>query len=105
MTRSRSSLSRLFAPNFRGRKPRGPRPAVEALEDRTVPSTFTVNTAVDSIDAFPGDGVARDSFGRTSLRAAVMEANALPGADTIILPAGTYALSVAGSEEIGRAHV
>ena len=63
---------------------------VEALEDRTLLSTFTVNTTADTMDANPGDGIAADADGNTSLRAAVMEANSLAGDDTINLPAGTY---------------
>ncbi len=60
---------------------------VERLEDRTLlAATFTVDTSVDSVDANLGDGIAADSLGRTSLRAAVMEANALAGDDTIQLP-------------------
>jgi VCBS repeat-containing protein len=74
-------------------------PAVERLEDRTVPTTFIVNTTSDTQDANPGDGLALDSTGNTSLRAAIMEANALPGADTIQVPAGTYRLTLAGANE------
>ncbi len=62
-------------------------------------ATFTVNTTTDSVDANPGDGNALDGSGLTSLRAAIMEANALGGHDNITLPAGTYALSIAGSNE------
>lgn len=40
---------------------------------------FTVNTIMDSPDANPGDGLAADANGLTSLRAAIMEANAQPG--------------------------
>ena len=71
-----------------------PRLVVELLEDRSVPAVFVVNTTADTVDATPlGDGLALDSQGKTSLRAAVMEANALSGADTIQLPAGTFFLS------------
>jgi CSLREA domain-containing protein len=58
-------------------------------------ATFTVNTTDDTADASPGDGVCADSAGRCSLRAAVMEANALGGGPhTIVLQAGqTYTLS------------
>jgi hypothetical protein len=42
------------------------------------------------------DGVCATASGACSLRAAIMEANALPGADTIIVPAGTYVLALAG---------
>src|SRR5262245_31066196 len=52
-----------------GIRPRRASLAVEALEDRTVPSTFTVLNLSDG-----GDG---------SLRQAVLDANALPGADDI----------------------
>ena len=60
---------------------------------------FTVNTAKDTVDANPGDGAAADSGGKCSLRAAIMEANALSGADTITIPAGTYKLTVSGADE------
>jgi CSLREA domain-containing protein len=45
--------------------------------------TFTVDSAADLVDAVPGDGVCAAADGTCTLRAAVMEANALPGADTI----------------------
>ena len=73
--------------------------AVEVLEDRTLLTTFTVNTTDDTIDTNPGDGIAADSNGTTSLRAAVMEANALVGDDTINLPAGTYSFTITGTQE------
>lgn len=44
-----------------------------------MPATFMVNTNTDTPDANPGDGLARDAAGMTSLRAAVQEANALYG--------------------------
>jgi hypothetical protein len=72
---------------------------VETLEQRIVLSTFSVNTLLDTVDVTPGDGLARDASGNTSLRAAVMEANALAGADTINLPAGTYPLTRVGANE------
>lgn len=62
-------------------------------------NTFTVNSTLDTCDANPGNGVAADSAGRTTLRAAIMEANARAGADTINLPAGTYVLTLAGINE------
>ena len=58
-------------------------------------ANFTVNTIADTTDAAPGDGSCADSMGQCSLRAAIMEANALAGDDTIILQAGaTYTLSL-----------
>src|SRR5262249_34753776 len=46
-------------------------------------ATFTVNNDTDTNDTDPGDGVCHDSADDCSLRAAIQEANALPGADTI----------------------
>jgi CSLREA domain-containing protein len=63
------------------------------------PATFQVNIPDDTVDANPGDGVCADASGRCSLRAAVMEANALGGGPhTIVLQAGqTYTLSRAAA--------
>jgi len=60
---------------------RNARPALEVLEDRLVPATFTVNTTADVLDA---------TDGKLSLREAITQANNHPGADTIVVPAGTY---------------
>jgi CSLREA domain-containing protein len=55
---------------------------------------FTVNSTVDQFDANPGDGLcASRPSGACTLRAAIMEANALPGPDTINVPAGTHVLT------------
>lgn len=62
-----------------------------------------VTSTVDSVDAAPGNGTVGDSQGRKTLRAAVMEANAQVGDNTIVLPAGTYRLSLAGNRENGAA--
>ena len=67
----------------------------ETFEPRRLLSAFFVNSLVDSHDAIPGDGVAADSSGHTTLRAALEEANAHFGADTITLPAGVVTLSAA----------
>lgn len=67
---------------------------VTRLEDRTLLAAFVVNTLLDTVDASPGDGLALDANGNTSLRAAVMEANALVGADTITLSVGEYQFSL-----------
>ncbi|MFN3477492.1 MAG: choice-of-anchor Q domain-containing protein, partial [Candidatus Methylomirabilales bacterium] len=47
----------------------------------------------------PGDGICATAGGQCTLRAAIQEANALAGADTIILPAGTYPLTTPGTGE------
>jgi CSLREA domain-containing protein len=66
-------------------------------------TTFTVNTTADTTDADTGNGVCADAGGMCSLRAAVMQANATAGADTIVLPAGTYTLALAGAEDAAAA--
>jgi streptogramin lyase len=60
---------------------------------------FTVNVTTDSVDINPGDGIAIDATGNTSLRAAIMEANALVGDDSITLPSGNYRLTLGGLGE------
>jgi CSLREA domain-containing protein len=67
-------------------------------------ATFTVNTTVDAVDANPGDGVCETAPGNSvcTLRAAILEANALPGADVITLPAGTYLLTLPGGGPTGQ---
>ncbi len=61
--------------------------------------TFVVNSTLDAIDANPGDGVCATAAASCTLRAAILEANALPGDDAIRLPAGLYVLTLAGSNE------
>jgi CSLREA domain-containing protein len=63
--------------------------------------TFTVNSTVDAPDATPGDGTCETASGNgiCTLRAAIMETNALAGADTIKLQAGAlYVLTRAGDD-------
>lgn len=61
------------------------------------PGYFVVNSTVDAVDASPGDGRCRTSSGACTLRAAIMESNALMGASTVQLPAGTYRLTLTGT--------
>ncbi len=68
-----------------GRSRSRPPLSCELLETRRVLATFTVNTSRDTVDVVPGDGNATDDLGQTSLRAAIMEANALTGNHTILL--------------------
>lgn len=58
-------------------------------------ATFTVDSTLDTTDVSPGDGVCADSGGRCTLRAAIMEANALPSQDRIDVPAGEYFPTIA----------
>ncbi|AEI39004.1 Ig-like domain repeat protein [Paenibacillus mucilaginosus] len=67
-------------------------------------ATFTVNHTADTVDAAPGNGVcadASDASGKCTLRAAIMESNALPGADTINVGPGVYTLILGGTGENG----
>lgn len=61
------------------------------------PGYFVVDGTEDAVDATPGNGKCATAAGRCTLRAAIMESNALPGASTVVLPAGAYTLSLAGS--------
>ena len=63
------------------------------------PARFTVNSTADARDASAGDGVCRTVAGACTLRAAIQEANARPGADEIQLPGGTYTLGIAGQNQ------
>ena len=53
-------------------------------------ATFAVDYDLDEPDNNPGDGICATANDDCTLRAAVEEANAHAGADTITLPAGTY---------------
>ncbi|HJZ71644.1 MAG TPA: fibronectin type III domain-containing protein [Vicinamibacterales bacterium] len=57
-------------------------------------ATFSVNSTLDAVDAIPGDGLCATAGGVCTLRAAIQEANALAGAHTIMVPAGTYTLTI-----------
>jgi CSLREA domain-containing protein len=61
---------------------------LEHLEDRSVPSTFTVNTTLD--DVTPANG-------KFSLREAITKANTTAGSDTILLPAGVFKIILVGA--------
>src|SRR4051794_13886999 len=64
----------------------------------TYAAPFTVDSSADAVDAAPGDGVCAtqplpDEGIRCTLRAAVMEANALAGAHTVTVPTGIFRLT------------
>jgi predicted outer membrane repeat protein len=86
-------------------RPRGPRsriarPDVLTLESRIVPThVFTINSFTDGVVANPGAGTALTSDGRITLRSAIMEENAEGGGGAVIIPAGSYTLSLTGSNE------
>jgi CSLREA domain-containing protein len=62
-------------------------------------ANLTVDSTTDAVDSNPGNGSCATAGGFCSLRAAIQEANALAGADTITLPAGTYTLTITGTAE------
>lgn len=66
-------------------------------------ASITVDSTADAVDAAPGNGVCATAGGDCTLRAAIQEANALAGDDTITLPAGTYTLTIAGAHEYNAA--
>ncbi len=60
---------------------------------------FKVNSTDDIVDAAPGNGVCMTITGVCTLRAAIQEANALPGADEIRLKTAVYRLTLTGAGE------
>ncbi|MBX7105048.1 MAG: hypothetical protein K1X57_13265 [Gemmataceae bacterium] len=75
-----SSRTRPQANNTRRRNPLRRFLRAQSLEDRTVPATFTVLNTNDGAVAAAGDLPG-------SLRQAIFDANALPGADSIVIDA------------------
>ena len=62
-------------------------------------ATFAVTSTADAVDVTPGDGQCLTVANECTLRAAVQEANELPGPDTVTLWPGTYTLALAGAFE------
>jgi large repetitive protein len=58
--------------------------------------TFTVNSTADEIDAAAGNAICATASGACTLRAAIQEANVVLGTDTIVVPAGTFQLTLVG---------
>ena len=71
------------------------RPILESLEERIQLSTFRVNTTLDTAAVNFKNG--KDSTGHISLRSAIMAADAHNGPNTIIVPAGTFTLTIPGA--------
>ena len=67
-------------------------------------SVFNVTTVADAVDDNIGDGICHTSANTCSLRAAVMQANALSGAGStlIVLPSGTYVLGLGNGLYLGN---
>src|SRR4051794_19018221 len=62
---------------------------------------FVVDSAADAPDVKPGDQHCRTATLTCTLRAAIQEADATDGADTVIVPAGRYRLASVASPEAG----
>jgi CSLREA domain-containing protein len=62
---------------------------------------FVVDSTADAADAKPGDHQCRSDAATCTLRAAIEEADAMSGADAVIVPAGRYALSSTPTPEAG----
>src|SRR5262249_44722328 len=60
---------------------------------------FTVNDSSDAVDVMPGDTVCSTAGGSCTLRAAIQEANALPGINTIAVPSAKFKIRIPGQGE------
>jgi CSLREA domain-containing protein len=69
-------------------------PASVTVAANASSATFTVTTPLDNVDA---------NDGQLSLREAITAANANPGADTIVVPAGISRLALAGADNTNAA--
>lgn len=72
-----------------------------SLSSVSAKGAYVVNSTLDATDTMIGDGVCETGIGNgiCTLRAAVQETNAQPTADTIIVPAGIYTLTITGADE------
>lgn len=70
-------------------------------DSTSMPMTIIVNSTHDAVNVNPGNGICETEPGNSvcTLRAAIQEANATAGQNTIILPAGVYTLTIAGEDE------
>ncbi len=71
------------------------------LDPLNVHPIFVVNSTADAVDAAPGNGICATASGVCTLRAAVQEANALAGPDTIQFTGTTITLTGAAGEDAG----
>ena len=85
-----TSVDQRGAPRFLD----GPTAVLNAVDSGAIEfGNFFVNTTTDTADAAQGDGLAEDGLGLTSLRAAIMESNALAGESAILLDGQVYQLN------------
>ena len=74
-----------------------------ALAGAARADTYPVNDPFDLPDAAVGNGVCATAAGTCTLRAAIQEANAHAGPDTVTVPAGTFLLTRTGTFEANAA--
>ena len=85
-----TSVDQRGAPRFLD----GPTAVLNAVDVGAIEfGNFFVNTTADTADVAQGDGLAEDGLGLTSLRAAIMESNALAGESAILLDGQVYQLN------------
>ncbi|MCP5097241.1 MAG: hypothetical protein GY943_16970 [Chloroflexi bacterium] len=71
-----------------------------AIQSHAAPeSTYIVDSTLDEVDTNPGDGVCHTASNSCTLRAAVQEANAHSGQDTVVLSNNIYTLTISGFDE------
>lgn len=77
------------------------------IQDASSSTTFLLNDTADRVDANPGDDIcdsdAIEDGNQCTLRAAIDEANALPGEQKIVMQAQVYTLTIAGPTEDANA--
>jgi CSLREA domain-containing protein len=73
--------------------------AAAAAPEPALGAEFTVNSTTDAVDANPGDGTCASAAGECTLRAAIQETNALPGADVVFINPASVTLAIAGGDE------
>ncbi|MDA0590578.1 MAG: hypothetical protein O2820_14800 [Planctomycetota bacterium] len=91
-----SWLAKLRIPSGKKRQRKSLLAFSERLEKRSMLTAFVVTSTGDAPDADPGDGLALTAAGETTIRSAIEEANANPGADTIEIPAGLFEIPASG---------
>lgn len=70
-----------------------------ALPLQSLAFVYIVDDTADLVDSNLDDGSCNTSANTCTLRAAIQQANAWPGHHTIVLPAGTFELEIAGRGE------
>jgi len=69
------------------------------LSNPSFSMTFSVNSTDDALDMDITDAICMSLNTKCTLRAAIQQANALPGSDRIEILAGTYLLTLSGADE------